>query len=123
MDAFEKAIHDQVNHDANEWKKERLELKPGDKYFQSISDGLTTEQAMNKIRFELQKDKEPGSYYHLWQSNIAMAFYDAAAKYAMENNINWDQQDARITHEIANTAAKNFLDNLCNQANTGQQKP
>lgn len=59
----------------------------------------------------LRADKTPGSYYHSWQANIAMAFKDE-----------WDRQSkkkdyARLNtmdvHEVANTAAKNFLDLLC----------
>lgn len=32
--------------------------------------------SINKLKLELSKDKSEGSYYHSWQSNIAMAFVD-----------------------------------------------
>lgn len=57
-----------------------------------------------------------------WQSNIAVAFYDAAAKYTIENCMHWDESDARVTTEIANTAAINFLNNLCNISTSADSK-
>lgn len=58
----------------------------------------------------LRNDKAVGSYYYGWQSNIAMAFYDTY----------WHKIEGRESaptgeeiHEIANTAAKRFLDQLC----------
>ena len=60
---------------------------------------MTTEQAMNHLIQELRKDKEPGSYYYSWQSNIAMAIYDSFG-------------DIENKHELCNVAAKRFLDQL-----------
>lgn len=54
----------------------------------------------------LREDKE---YYISWQANIAMQFKDAYGKKMEELAI---QYDPNIIHEIANTAAKNFLDLL-----------
>jgi len=51
---------------------------------------------------ELRKDKEPGSYYHSWQCNIAVAFQDEFNRSYVKNGV----------HEISNQAAKNFLDLL-----------
>ena len=50
----------------------------------------------------LRKDKQ---YYYVWQSNIAMAFYDEALRQHSRDSHH------RI-HTIANQAARNFLDLL-----------
>jgi hypothetical protein len=84
-----------------------------------MSNLQATEVVINRLIHELTNSHD---YFYLWQSNIAMAFYDAAAKYSMENGIMWDQSDARITHEIANAAAKNFLNNLCSQPKILEKK-
>ena len=61
---------------------------------------------MSKYLFERIKN-EPDLYY-AWQSNIAMAFKDEAKK--------WETIDGYIynedIHQLANNAAKNFLDLL-----------
>lgn len=70
-------------------------------------------EAISLLCEELAADKSEGSYYYSWQSNIAMAFID-------ECN-NWRERTGRETipasafHEIANNAAKNFLDLLTSQ--------
>jgi len=61
---------------------------------------METKEAIDKLRTELSKDD---SYYYSWQSNIAMAFLDELVKWGYRLP---DQ------HEIANQAAKNFLDML-----------
>ena len=51
-------------------------------------------RAMKVLKKELSKDKEPDSYYHAWQSNIAMSIKDEIPE---------------LTHEQVNAAAKRFL--------------
>jgi hypothetical protein len=55
--------------------------------------------AMPILIDELKKDKSPGSYYYAWQSNIACAIMDT-------------MPDVDNIHELANIAAKRFLDIL-----------
>ena len=51
-----------------------------------------------KLIEELRKDKTEGSYYHSWQSNIAMAMYD--------------ELEGKATKEECNNGAKRFLELL-----------
>ena len=69
--------------------------------------GISVADAIERIRLELLSNKEPGSYYHTWQSNIAMCFYDAV-RHKMPGV-------ARVhdVHQLANQAAARFLDILC----------
>jgi hypothetical protein len=57
---------------------------------------------------ELRKDQSEGSYYHAWQANIAMAFYDEMKDYCEKNHIALYVD----LHKISNDAAKNFLNLL-----------
>ena len=59
---------------------------------------------------EMRSDKSEGSLYHAWQCNIAMAFKDEVGRKKKE----MDCEDIcnEELHEIANQAAKNFLDLL-----------
>lgn len=66
------------------------------------------------LRKTLAEDKTPGSYYYVWQSNIAMAFMDEYEVAYKLGNI--EHQDI---HEIANKAAKRFLDSLIGDVNHG----
>ena len=50
---------------------------------------------------ELKKDKEPGSYYHGWQSNLAMKILDNC--------------DNKLSAEKCNDIAVKFLDYLIEQ--------
>ncbi len=59
--------------------------------------------AVDALRKDLREDEE---LYYAWQSNIAMSFVDEARR-TLGEDIDYD-----ILHEIANTAAKNFLDLL-----------
>jgi len=77
-------------------------------------DKFTLQDAINRIRLELQKDKQPGSYYHTWQCNIAMCFYDA---YRHRWAFPEDHGIMQAIHETANQAAVNFLEILCSQSN------
>jgi hypothetical protein len=70
--------------------------------------------SIDKLTLELSKDKAEGSYYYSWQANIAMAFKDEfCRKYEEggEKGAVYELEDLDI-HEIANDAAKNFLDLL-----------
>lgn len=80
---------------------------------------ISVADAIARLRLELLKDKEPGSYYYTWQSNIAMCFYDA---FLNENPVPLNKE--RL-HKISNKAAVNFIDILCltNGSNTGLIKP
>lgn len=86
-----------------------------------LIDKFTLQDAINRLRQELQKGKEPGSYYYGWQSNIAMCFYDSYA-----NCFPGDSKDARVMshiHKIANEAAQNFLNILCTQQGNSTEPP
>lgn len=63
--------------------------------------------AMQILINSWKQDKEPGSYYHAWQSNIAMAFYDQIGQALFD--INGDKVEIL---EAANKAAANFIDHL-----------
>lgn len=62
---------------------------------------------------ELLKDKSEGSYYYSWQANIAMAFKDEWENW---KKIPPHMDNEKFLHEIANQAAKNFLDTLCQKS-------
>ena len=61
---------------------------------------MSIKNEMDVVIKELQNDK---GYYYGWQSNIAMAFVDECHKVGIEH---------KKLHEVANTAAKYFLDLL-----------
>lgn len=63
---------------------------------------------------DFRNDKEPGSNFYGWQSNIAMAFKDEFRRYAEEHEIEGTALNFNI-HEISNTAAVNFLNILCSE--------
>lgn len=89
--------------------------------------GMSNEQAMNvvitRLVHELEKDKGPNSLYYAWQSNIAMSFVDAYKKWHVDNGYIFTNANFEFTLiEIANTAAKNFLDNLCTQPKISENK-
>jgi hypothetical protein len=77
--------------------------------------------AIDRVTEELRKDKSNGSYYHSWQANIAMAFKDEFDKYAKEHEIEGSAKNFN-THEIANNAAKNFLNLLCDSKESVKQQ-
>lgn len=70
----------------------------------------TIEQAVKTIAKELRADKNPGSYYHSWQSNIAMAINDEMEDFSASKGGRTHIYNNRL--EIANAAAKRFLDLL-----------
>lgn len=57
---------------------------------------------------DFRNDKSPNSMYYSWQSSIAMAFYDE-----WNNTSDIPVIEPQLLLEIANNAAKNFLNNLC----------
>jgi hypothetical protein len=66
---------------------------------------VSVEKEMKVICDEIRNDE---GYYYGWQSNIAMAFKDEySRKIGRVSQEHWDQ-----IHDIANQAAKNFLDIL-----------
>lgn len=77
----------------------------GKRLMKSIENDLPN--AIKVLQKYLSEDKSEGSYYYVWQCNIAMAFKDEFSRKIgggldLDNNV----------HEIANQAAKNFLDLL-----------
>ena len=60
---------------------------------------MKLQESVDCLIDSLRNDKD---FYYGWQSNIAMAFFDANSQSKAKTSI----------HEIANTAAKNFLNNL-----------
>lgn len=66
--------------------------------------------SIQTLREELVKDKSEGSYYHTWQANIAMAFVDA---FEQDSDVHLRIKMLKYeVKEIANVAAKRFLDQL-----------
>lgn len=81
-----------------------------------VVDKFTLQDAINRLRQELQKDKQPGGYYHTWQCNIANCFYDLyRSRYHSVDGIS--EYHYQNVMDIANKAAENFLEHLCNQTN------
>lgn len=68
---------------------------------------ITTEQAMKKLTSALIADKD---YYYSWQANIAMAFKDEWQRASDSGGLPCTPEHI---HNIANDAAKYFLDLLC----------
>lgn len=71
----------------------------------------TLPEAIKVLQDALLETQEQGSYFYVWQSNIAMAFADAAKKYFDADGSYLMTQENLI--EISNNAAKNFLNTLC----------
>lgn len=61
---------------------------------------MDVKKELDVVRKALKDDK---SYYFSWQSNIAMAFVDECYRKGISHG---------KLHEVANDAAKNFLDML-----------
>jgi hypothetical protein len=87
------------------------------KYYQKnnifLSDKLTTKfnRNLNILCKELEKDKDQGSFYHSYQSNIAMPFVDAyynnKKKWGISNNLN-----KKMIMAVADNAAQQFIYNF-----------
>lgn len=65
---------------------------------------MELKDAVIKLKEELKKDE---GYYYSWQANIAMAFKDEYIRKMGGTSSN--------VHDIANQAARNFLDLLISQ--------
>ena len=94
--------------------------KVGEKYNQSIErqDFTSVKDAMNVICSALAENPLPGSYYHSWQCNIAMAFYDEYKRneeWVSNKHLEGQTATEIDISEIANNAAKNFLNMLIMQ--------
>jgi len=63
---------------------------------------MKIQKAINIFKKALSNDKE---FYHVYQANIAMAFYDEYRRTG--NNLSH-----KTVHKVANKAAKNFLNLL-----------
>jgi hypothetical protein len=61
-----------------------------------------TTEAIKQICKDLRTDE---GYYYAWQASIAMAFCD-------ENRRRGSRDSYKLVHEVANQAAKNFLNLL-----------
>lgn len=62
----------------------------------------------------MREDKTEGSYYYSWQANIAMSFFDQFL------NDHEGVLTQRQVSEVANKAAKRFLDLLISQPSEDQ---
>jgi hypothetical protein len=65
--------------------------------------GMRVSDAVKCVCAAIRKDK---GYFISWQANIAMAFVD-------ENRRQGSRDSYRKVHQVANTAAVNFLNLLC----------
>lgn len=73
---------------------------------------LALPYAMGRIVEELSKDKSEGSYYHSWQSSIAMVFVDEYYRVAEHHLWGERANSQAAVIAISNNAAKKFLDQL-----------
>lgn len=71
---------------------------------------MNTKDAIDHLREDLSKDKSEGSYYHTWQANIAMCFYDECERFRKANHKK--SITPRQFAEVGHNAAKNFIDLL-----------
>jgi transposase len=71
-----------------------------------MSNNLGIKKEVDVLRKALKEDE---GYYISWQANIAMQFKD---EYGRKMEELGTQYNSDIIHEVANTAAKNFLDLL-----------
>ncbi len=67
---------------------------------------ITYADAMTVVCNELNIDREPGSIYHSWQSNLAMVIADTL----------------NITNSAANATAKDFLEKLIDRGEKGDER-
>ena len=89
-------------------------FKDRDAFEKAANEWPTVAKAIERIKSELSADKEEGSYFHSWQANIAMAFKDEFDRKAKEKEpvfTKWLFTENGV-HEIANNAAKEFLNLL-----------
>lgn len=69
--------------------------------------GKELKETIKILQKHLSEDKSEGSYYHSWQANIAMVFYDEMDGYGLI--------ETDLLRKVSNQAAKNFLDLLIKQ--------
>lgn len=70
------------------------------------SEAVELKPSVQRLVEEFRKDNSEGSYYYAWQANIAMAFFDQFL------NDHEGVLTQRQLSEVANKAAKRFLDQL-----------
>lgn len=63
-------------------------------------------EAVSVLVTELNADKSEGSYYHTWQANIAMCFFDECKEQG-------SQMESSALAKLCNDGAKRFLEHLC----------
>lgn len=125
-------IRKQVEQIKREWDEMAKEHEKTSKVFDSLIKsvdylrneqiaGITVADAVERIRLELLKDKEPGSYYYAWQCNLAMCFYDEIRQSYKDNDAPMDPILEQNLHRYSTNAAKRFIEILCltNGNNTG----
>lgn len=96
--------------------KLKKEEKDGIRYYIYEKSDLTSETLKSAIEVLQEALKDEG-YYLSWQANIAMAFKDEYNRQEYKNDhdkLEGFQAELDI-HEIANTAAENFLQMLMKQ--------
>lgn len=76
-----------------------------------INQNIQIQDAIRRLSHELKHD---AGYFYAWQSNIAMAFKD---EYDTHNR----PGEAVDLHQVANAAAKNFLNLLIREPNADTQ--
>ena len=98
-----------TREDQKDWEKEF------DKEFGFLDGTMNIKEAVDTFVKALKEDEQ---YYYSWQSNIAMSFVD---------EFNRKQPDGFFLslisldiHEVANKAAKNFLNMLITQQEKGK---
>lgn len=87
--------------------KERMEAELNYRY------GGDLKKSIEVLCNALREDTTEGSYYYSWMCNIKMSFIDSWDNWGEEeykSNV-----DDKIVNEIAETAAKNFLNLLINK--------
>ena len=100
-----------IRADLKDWEQDLACGKSlNDAYLSCLEEVNELPNAIKVLQKHLRKDKSEGSYYYSWQANIAMAFYDEMSRYYPKQNADYILSNE--LHEIANQAAKNFLDNL-----------
>jgi len=67
-------------------------------------------EAIKVVQQAMLEDQSEGSYFHSWQANIAMAFYDEAERFCQVNKKK-SLNDGAFA-EVGSRAAKNFLNSF-----------
>ena len=96
-----------VRKDLKDFEKDLCNFDLNSAYEEALREANELPNAIKVLQKHLSEDKSEGSYYYSWQANIAMAFKDEMARY-----MPLDVKGTEEVHQIANRAAKNFLDLL-----------